>query len=127
MIQQQFAAAMEEPHLCAGFLRRHHLRWRFGEERALGCGLPRALAVARNATPLGLVRSRVEWLSFHSNTLTDVEARGNDLDLETGSDIRVSCSWTVGPYASARTGTYKHLSLHPHWRGDRPSKVDLSG
>ena len=68
----------------------------------------------------------VEWLSFHSNDYTDVEARGYDLDLQIGSDTRVSRSWTIGPYASARAGIYKHLSLHPHWRGGSPSEVDLS-
>lgn len=67
-----------------------------------------------------------EWLSFHSGTFTDVAARGYDLDLQIGSDTRVSRSWTLGPYASARVGTYEHLSLDPHWRGGSPSEVDLS-
>jgi hypothetical protein len=68
----------------------------------------------------------VEWLSFHTGDFTDVEARGYDLDLQIGSDIRVSRSWTLGPYASARAGVYEHLSLDPHWRGGSPSEVDLS-
>jgi hypothetical protein len=68
----------------------------------------------------------VEWLSFRSNGFTDVRARGYDLDLQIGSDVRMSRSWTLGPYASARVGTYRHLALHPHWRGGSPSQVDLS-
>lgn len=68
----------------------------------------------------------VEWLSYRSNGFTDVGARGYDLDLQIGSDVRMGRSWTLGPYASARVGTYQHLSLHPHWRGGSPSQVDLS-
>lgn len=68
----------------------------------------------------------VEWLHFLSNADTDVGARGYDLDLQIGSDVRMSRSWTMGPYASARVGTYRHLSLHPHWRGGSPSEEDLS-
>lgn len=68
----------------------------------------------------------VEWLSFQSNDYTDVEAKGYDLDLQIGSDIRVRRSWTIGPYASVRAGMYEHLSLHPHYRGSSPSEVDLS-
>ncbi len=69
----------------------------------------------------------VEWLDYRSSgENTDVGARGYDLDLQIGSDVRLSRSWTMGPYASARVGTYRHLSLHPHWRGGSPSEVDLS-
>ena len=68
----------------------------------------------------------VEWLSFRRDTDTDVEAKGYDLDLQIGSDIRVSRLWTLGPYASVRAGMYEHLALHPHWRGGSPSEVDLS-
>jgi hypothetical protein len=68
----------------------------------------------------------VEWLGFRSNGFTDVRARGYDLDLQIGSDVRMSRSWTLGPYASARVGTYQHLALHPHWRGGSSSQVDLS-
>lgn len=68
----------------------------------------------------------VEWFSFRSNGYTDVGARGYDLDLQIGSDVHMSRSWTLGPYASTRVGAYRHLSLHPHWRGGSPSQVDLS-
>lgn len=68
----------------------------------------------------------VEWLSFKRGIVTDVDARGYDMDLQIGGDLRVSRSWTFGPYAGARVGTYQHLSLHPHSRGGSPSDVDLS-
>jgi hypothetical protein len=68
----------------------------------------------------------IDWLSVHGDPVMDVDARGYDLDLQIGSDVRMSRSWTLGPYASARVGTYQHLSLHPLWRGGSPSQVDLS-
>lgn len=67
-----------------------------------------------------------ELLSFQSGTYTDVDATGYDLELQIGGDLQVSRSWTLGPYASARAGTYRTLSLHPHWRGGSPSEVSLS-
>jgi hypothetical protein len=68
----------------------------------------------------------VEWLSFRRGTDTDVEAKGYDLDLQIGSDVRLSRWWTLGPYVSVRAGMYDHLALHPHFRGGSPSEVDLS-
>jgi hypothetical protein len=68
----------------------------------------------------------VEWLSVHSNDYTDAEAKGYDLALQIGSDVRVGRLWTLGPYASVLAGMYTHLSLDSHCRGCSPSEADLS-
>lgn len=56
----------------------------------------------------------------------DVNLTGFDLDFQVGGDIRLSPSWTVGPFASARVGTYVHMAASPHWRGSSPSDEAIS-
>jgi hypothetical protein len=68
----------------------------------------------------------IEWFRSRNLGDIDVDANGYDWDLQIGSDVRMGRAWTLGPYASARVGRYRHLSLRPHWRGGSPSQEDVS-
>jgi hypothetical protein len=55
---------------------------------------------------------------------TDVELSGIDFDFQVGADIHASPSWTVGPFASARVGTYVHMYAHGHDRSQAGNPTD---
>jgi hypothetical protein len=54
----------------------------------------------------------------------DVKLTGLDLDLQVGADIHVSPSWTVGPFASARVGTYVYMYADGHDRSQAGNPTD---
>ena len=54
----------------------------------------------------------------------DVELKGVDLDFQVGGDIHVSLSWTLGPFASLRVGTYLHTYAQSHDRSGAGGPID---
>jgi len=69
----------------------------------------------------GSVRSWVAlgfgYEQFHFvGSCPDVELGGVDLDFQLGSDFYVSSTFTVGPFASARMGTFLRKYVHSHSR-----------
>jgi hypothetical protein len=91
----EYFASASETHLGAA------LRWHRPSQR-----------IVRPWISLGLGYDRYRY----KGGCPDVDFKGVDLDFQVGGDIRVTSSWTIGPFASARVGTYVHRYVQGHSR-----------